>query len=337
MIGSESSNNMSTIKLNKKNNQSKLSTDLVRAYLHDIGQVPLLDRSEEITKGQQVQRYMSLLAEKETLEQQRGGSISQSEWADAVGLSETELKQLLRQGQKAKNKMIRANLRLVVSVAKKYKERNLEFLDLIQEGSLGLERAVEKFDPTKGYKFSTYAYWWIRQAMTRAISQQSRTIRLPIHVTEKLNQIKKTQRELASLLGRGATTSEVAEKLGMESAKVSEFLEAAKRPLSLDVRMGDNQDTELSEMISDDSASPFDYATQELMRQDVREMLEDLNPKEREILSLHFGLEDGKQWSDAKIAQRLNISRERVRQLRSRALGHLRSQHPLALRDYIAS
>ena len=328
---------MSNIKLNQKNNQSKLSTDLVRAYLHDIGQVPLLERSEEITYGQQVQRYMSLLAEKETLAQQRGHSISQSQWADAIGLSETELKQLLRQGKKAKNKMIRANLRLVVSVAKKYLRRNVEFLDLIQEGSLGLERAVEKFDPTKGYKFSTYAYWWIRQAMTRAISQQSRTIRLPIHITEKLNQIKKAQRELASQLGRSATTSEVAEELGISSAKVREYLKTARVPWSLDVRIGDEQNTELSEMIQDDSASPENYATQELMRQEVREMLEDLNPKEREVLSLRFGLKDGKEWSLASIGQELNISRERVRQLQNRALAHLRSKPPLALRDYLAS
>ena len=327
---------MSAIKLNKKNNQSKFSTDIVRAYLYELGQVPLLEHSEEITYGRQVQRMMSLLAEKETLEQQRVGSISQSEWADTVGLSEEELKLVLRQGKKAKNKMIRANLRLVVSVAKKYLQRNLEFLDLIQEGSLGLEKAVEKFDPTKGYKFSTYAYWWIRQAMTRALSQQSRTIRLPIHVTEKLNQIKKAQRVLASRLGRLATISEVAEQLGMESVKVREYLQVAKVPRSLDVRLSDDQDTELSEMIQDDSASPFDYTTQELMRQDVRGMLEKLKPKEREVLSLRFGLEDGQELSLAKVAMKLNLNREQVRRIEIKALAHLRSLHPsLALRDYL--
>ena len=328
---------MSATKLNQKNNQSKLSTDMVRVYLHDIGQVPLLDHGEEIIYGKQVQRMMSYLTEFEKLEQQHSRSISQSEWADAVGLSEEELNQVLQQGQEAKTKMIKANLRLVVAIAKKYLKRNLEFLDLIQEGSLGLERGVEKFDPTKGYRFSTYAYWWIRQAITRALSQQSRTIRLPIHITEKLNKIKKTQRELASLLGRSATTSEIAESLGMESASVREYLKVARQPLSLNVRIGDDRDTELSEMIEDDSASPEDYATQELMRQDVREMLSELNPKEREVLSLHFGLEDGKEWSLAKIGQKLNLSRERVRQLEQRALAHLRFQHPSELRDYIAS
>ena len=288
---------MSAIKLNPKNNQSKLSTDLVRTYLHEIGQLPLLKPTEEITCGRQVQRMMSLLAEKETLEQQQGCSINQSEWADAVGLSEAKLNQILRQGQLAKNKMIQANLRLVVSIAKKYKARNLEFLDLIQEGSLGLERAVEKFDPTKGYKFSTYAYWWIRQAITRALSQQSRTIRLPIPVTEKLNQIKKAQRQLASRLGRLATISEVAEELGISSVKVREYLKIATVPSSLNMRLSDEQDTELSEIIQDDSPSPFDYTSQELMKQDVRRILEKLSPKEREVLSLRFGLEDEQEFN----------------------------------------
>lgn len=310
---------------------------MVRAYLHEIGQVPLLKHDEEIIYGKQVQRMMSLLTKKEKLEQQRGRSISQLELAEIVGLSEGELNQILQQGQRAKTKMIEANLRLVVFIAKKYLKRNLEFLDLIQEGSLGLERGVEKFDPTKGCRFSTYAYWWIRQAITRAIAQQARTIRLPIHITEKLNQIKQTQRELASLLGRSASTGEIALELGIESAKVREYLKVARAPLSLDLRIGEDRDTELSEMIEDDSASPENYATQELMREDVREMLEKLNPTERQILALRFGLEDGTELSLAKVAQRLNLSRERVRQLQSRALAHLRSQHPLALRDYLAS
>ncbi len=328
---------MSATKLNQKKNQSKLSTDMVRAYLHEIGQVPLLNHYQEIIYGKQVQRMMSLLREKEKLEQQRGRSISQLEWAEAVGLSEGSLNQILRQGRQAKSQMIEANLRLVVAIAKKYLKRNLEFLDLIQEGSLGLERGVEKFDPTKGYRFSTYAYWWIRQAITRAIAQQARTIRLPIHITEKLNKIKKTQRELAQKLGRSATTSEVAESLGMESANVCEYLKAARQPLSLDVRIGEARDTELSEMIEDDEASPEDYTTQELMRQDVAEMLEELKPKEREVIVLHFGLEDGKELSLSKIAKKLNLSRERVRQLEQRALVHLRRKHPLGLWEYLAS
>ncbi len=328
---------MSATKLNEKKNRFKLSTDMVHAYLHEIGQVPLLNHYQEIVYGKQVQRMMSLLSEKQKLEQERGRSISQLEWSEVLGLSEEQLNQILRQGQQAKSKMIEANLRLVVAIAKKYLKRNLEFLDLIQEGSLGLERGVEKFDPTKGYRFSTYAYWWIRQAITRAISQQARTIRLPIHITEKLNKIKKTQRELASLLGRSATTSEIAESLGMESAKVGEYLKAARQTLSLDVRIGEDRDTELSEMIEDDEASPEDYTTQELMRQDVAEMLEELKPKEREVIVLNFGLEDGRELSLAKIGRKLNLSREGVRHIKQRALAHLRRKHPLGLWEYLAS
>ena len=327
---------MGTTKLKQKHHQSLPPTDMVHAYLHEIGQVPLLEHSEEIIYGKQVQRMMSLLAEKEALEQQRGCSIAQLEWADALGLSEDELKQILQQGQQAKTKMLKANLRLVVAIAKKYLKRNVEFLDLIQEGSLGLERGVEKFDPSRGYRFSTYAYWWIRQAITRAIAQQARTIRIPVHISEKLNKIKKIQRELAQRLGRSATTSEVADELGIEPAKVREYLSIARQPLSLDLRIGDDRDTELSEMIEDSSASPEDYATKELMRQDIRLMLAELNPEEREILSLRFGLETGKELSLAKIGQRLNLSRERVRQLQIRALGHLRRHHSAALQDYLA-
>ena len=327
---------MGATKLNPKNNQSQLSTDLIRAYLHEIAQVPLLNHSQEIIYGKQVQRMRFMLTEKEKLEQQRGQSVNQLEWADGVGLSEDELNQILQQGQQAKTKMIEANLRLVVALAKKYLQWNLELLDLIQEGNLGLERGVEKFDPTKGYRFSTYAYWWIRQGITRAISQQARTIRLPIHVTEKLNQIKKTQRELAQKLGRSASTKEIALELGLESAQIREYFRIARQPLSLDMRIGDNQDTELSEMLKSDEASPEDYATQELMVQDVREMLQELKPKEQAVLSLRFGLEDGQELSLAKIAQKLNLSRERVRQLQNQALARLRSQHPLALREYLA-
>ncbi len=328
---------MSATQLNPPNNQSQLSTDLVRAYLKEIAQVPLLNHDEEIIYGKQVQGMMFLLTEKEKLTQQHGESVNQLEWSEAVGLSEDELNQILRQGKLAKTKMIEANLRLVVVIAKKYLQRNLEFLDLIQEGSLGLERAVEKFDPTKGYRFSTYAYWWIRQGITRALSQQSRTIRLPIHISDKLNKIKKTQRELASLLGRSATTSEVADELGMESIKVREYFQMARPPLSLDAPIVEARDTELSEMLMNDEASPEDYTTQSLMKQDVQKLLQELKPKEREVLSLRFGLDDGQELSLASIGQKLHLSRERVRQLQNRALARLRSQQPLALREYLPS
>ena len=267
---------MPTVNTQNENLSTKFTADMVRTYLREIGRVPLLTREQEIVFGKQVQQMMTLLDAKEALAKTLHHEPSLPEWAAHVNQSETDVKQTVALGKRAKQKMIEANLRLVVAIAKKYQKRNMEFLDLIQEGTLGLERGVEKFDPTRGYKFSTYAYWWIRQAITRAIAQQGRTIRLPIHITEKLNKIKKVQRELAQKLGRSPSPAEIAKELELEPAQIREYLNMARQPVSLDVRVGDNQDTELQEMLEDEGPSPEYYTTQEFLRQDLNNLLAEL-------------------------------------------------------------
>ena len=357
------------------------TTDLVRLYLQEIGRVPLLRKDEEVSKAQQVQRYMHLielrsqaaaqgdlvlqqfvelievhaqlvaqLSHRPSLERWAAAlrlkvselkqtlAAGKRRWAEVANINVKELEQIQRIGILAKEHMIKANLRLVVSVAKKYQNRGLELLDLIQEGTLGLERAVDKFDPTKGYRFSTYAYWWIRQGITRAIATQSRTIRLPVHITEKLNKIKKAQREISQKHGRLPSIVDIAKELDMSPPQVREVLLRVPRSVSLELKVGKEKDTELGELLETEDASPEEVLMRESLHQDLQRLLADLTSRERDVIQMRFGLVDGKPHSLADIGRALDLSRERVRQIEAKALQKLRQpKRRNQVRDYFES
>ncbi len=285
-----------------------VTNNSVTSYLKEIGRTPLLKSEEEVKLANQIQAMLPLLEK------------------DPQSLTPEEQK-LIYQGQAAKRKMTQANLRLVVSIAKKYQNRGLSLLDLIQEGSIGLMRAAEKFDPSKGYKFSTYSYWWIRQAMTRAIANHARTIRLPIHITQDLNKIKKTNRQLSQKLGRKPTDSEVAEELDMEIAKLRSLAESARmtKPRSLNATIDENQ-TELGQILPDDSSSPSDFVAERETVAKIQNLLDTLSPKQRDVIILRYGLKDGKTMTYEQIGNVCGISRERVRQIKNKAMKQLKKR-----------
>ena len=309
------------------------NSNLVRSYLKSIGRIPLLSHEQEITLGKTVQQYMKLEEVKSDIVESPEDAITLSDWAEKADLSAEELEQVIAAGKRARAKMVKSNLRLVVSVAKKYTGHSLEMMDLIQEGTIGLHRGVEKFDPSKGYRFSTYAYWWIRQAITRSISNNSRVIRLPIHIGDKLRKMRKTQRKLALSLGRPARVSEVADEMSISVEKLRELQEQGRRPLSLDMKIGSEQNTELGALLEDDGVLPEEYATQNLLKSDLRKLLANLTDQQQNVIKLRFGLDTGSKMTLNEVGNQMDISRERVRQVERSALRKLR-QRGSALKEY---
>ncbi len=286
--------------------------DPVRMYLKEIGKVPLLSPEEEIVLAQKMS----------------AGNLAREQLEEGEGLSDTaQLRALVKEGEKAKQKLAEANLRLVVSIAKRYVGRGMLFLDLIQEGNLGLIKAVEKFDYTKGYKFSTYATWWIRQAITRAIADQARTIRIPVHMVETINKVIRVSRQLLQELGHDPSPEEISVEMNMPVDKVREILKIAQEPVSLETPIGEEEDSHLGDFIPDEGASePSEAASFTLLKEQLVDVLSTLTPREEKVLKLRFGIEDGRTRTLEEVGKEFNVTRERIRQIEAKALRKLR--HP---------
>jgi len=304
--------------------RSLTDIDLVRSYLRDIGRVPLLSHEQEITLGRQVQDLMVLESLEAELESDLGEKPDVNFFAEKAGISIIQLKKKLKSGRRAKERMVAANLRLVVSVAKKYTKRNMELLDLIQEGTIGLVRGVEKFDPTRGYKFSTYAYWWIRQGITRAIAEKSRSIRLPIHITEMLNKLKKGQRELSQELSRTPSLKELSEYVELPESDVKDLMSRAGQPVSLETKIGDGEDTILLDLLSNEIDMPSEQIESDCMKGDLETLLEQLPELQNRVLRMRYGMDGDDPMSLTGIGRVLGISRDRVRNLERDGLRGLR-------------
>tara|TARA_Y100001968_G_C19454308_1_gene771333 strand:- start:13944 stop:15284 length:1341 start_codon:yes stop_codon:yes gene_type:complete len=324
---------LASIKLGPK---GVYTEDSIRVYLQEIGRIRLLRPDEEIELARKIADLLQLEELAEQFESENGHFPSTKEWAALVGMPLMRFRRRLMLGRRAKEKMVQSNLRLVVSIAKKYMNRGLSFQDLIQEGSLGLIRAAEKFDHEKGYKFSTYATWWIRQAITRAIADQSRTIRLPVHLYETISRIKKTTKVLSQEFGRKPSEEEIAESMEMTIEKLRFIAKSAQLPISLETPIGKEEDSRLGDFIEADIENPEQDVAKTLLREDLEGVLATLSPRERDVLRLRYGLDDGRMKTLEEIGQIFDVTRERIRQIEAKALRKLR--HPNrngVLKEYI--
>jgi RNA polymerase primary sigma factor len=299
--------------------------DSISLYLREIGRIPLLTAEQEVSLAKRMEAGLN---SRRRMKRDRG--LSREERA--------RLREIALDGKAAQEHLTKANSRLVVSVAKKYVGRGVPFLDLIQEGNIGLIRAVKKFDYRRGYKFSTYATWWIRQAVTRAIADQGRTIRVPVHMYEQINRLARVSRQLVQELGRDPTTEEIAEELGVGPKKVERIIKVSQRPLSLEMPVGEEDDSFLGDFIEDSEApTPTDQASQQLLREQIDDIFASLTPREVRILQLRFGLVDGYSYTLEEVGRKFGVTRERIRQIEAQALGRLR--HPSRsrkLRDFLS-